>query len=303
MKIDRLIAITMYLLNREIVSASALAKRFNVSKRTIQRDIDTLNQAGIPIVSTYGTDGGYQIMDGFKLTKQIADADDYLNILIALKGFCTAYDDDKIKKTLEKAIYTMQAGEQKLFIDFTVAQEGIPGKDQLRVIEKAIADKTLLRIKYSDAEQRRSTRLIEPLALSFQWYTWYLFAYCREKKDYRLFKIQRIVCCETEFGSFSMEHGDIEQLMKEKSLIHDKKGYLNIRLLCKKEVRQQVFEYLSNNVVEEYENGDFIVAMNVPFERMWFSLLLGFGDKVQVLEPEKLKEQLKQAAKEVLSLY
>ena len=74
MKTDRLIAITMYLLNREIVSSSALAERFEVSKRTIQRDIEALNQAGIPITSTYGADGGYEIMDGFKLTKQIAES-------------------------------------------------------------------------------------------------------------------------------------------------------------------------------------------------------------------------------------
>ncbi len=136
MKIDRLLAITMFLLNRETVSASALAERFEVSKRTIQRDIDTLNQAGIPITSVYGVEGGYEIMDGFKLTKQIAGVDDYLNIIIALKGLSTAYESQKINETLDKALYAMQGGEQQIFIDFSAAREGTLVNEYLHIIEK-----------------------------------------------------------------------------------------------------------------------------------------------------------------------
>lgn len=302
MKIDRLIAITMYLLNREIVSASVLADRFEVSKRTIQRDIEALNLAGIPIVSTYGAEGGYGIMDGFKLMKQIAGVEDYLNIITALKGLSTAYNNDKINTTLEKALTSLHSGEQRIFIDFSVAQEGIHMNEHLRMIEKAIYEKTPLTMEYVNADQMTSTRLVEPLALSFQWYAWYMFAYCTKKQDYRLFKLSRISKCEATLGIFSKEHGNIEELMKNKSK-SDQREYYHIRLLCKKEIRQQVLEYLNVYKMEELDTGDFIITLNVPFERMWFSLLLGFGNKVQVLEPDELKVKLKQKAEEILSIY
>lgn len=302
MKIDRLIAITMFLLNRETVSASALAERFEVSKRTIQRDIEVLNQAGIPIVSTYGSGGGYEIMDGFKLAKQIAGIEDYLNIITALKGLSSAYDNGKINATLEKALTAMQGGEQRIFIDFAVAREGMYVNEYLHQIEEAIHDKTPLSIMYTNVEGRISERIIEPLALSFQWYAWYLFAYCSAKQDYRLFKLPRISGCMPVGGSFSKEHGSVEALMKNAS-IPDQRKYLHIRLLCKKEIRQQVIEYLNGNIIEERDNGDFIIEKNVPMERMWFSLLLGFGNQVEVLEPDELKMMLKQKAEEILSIY
>jgi predicted DNA-binding transcriptional regulator YafY len=302
MKIDRLIAITLYLLNRETVSASVLAERFEVSKRTIQRDIEILCLAGIPIVSTYGTDGGYDIMDGFRLTKQIAGIDDYLNIIIALKGLSSAYDNKKIKATLEKALTIMQGGEQRLFVDFTIAREGAQVNEHLQAIEKAIHEQTPLLLKYTNADNITSERVVEPLALSFQWYAWYMFAYCTLNKSYRWFKLIRIIDCQPTSGFFTKVHDKIDSLMKN-NLEHDKRKYYCVRLLCKKEVRLQVMEYLSSNIIEEYNDGNFIIELNVPFERMWFSMILGFGNQVEVIEPPELITMLKQKAEEIMSIY
>ncbi|MGL5436984.1 MAG: helix-turn-helix transcriptional regulator [Lachnospiraceae bacterium] len=303
MKIDRLIAITMYLLNRDTVSAAALAKRFEVSKRTIQRDIDTLNQAGIPIVSNHGAKGGYGIIDGFRLTKQIADTDDYLNIIIALQGLCSAYDNQKTTATLEKVLTAMQGSEQRIFVDFTAAREGLNIDAHLRIIEKAIFNETLLNISYSNADGVVSKRVIEPLILTYQWYSWYLFAYCDEKKDYRLFKLPRIISCSPISGSFSIKHDNIEVRMRAQSSADDRKRY-RICLKCKKAIRQQVFEYLGSEIIEEFDNGDFILLIQgLPFERLWFSLLMGFGSQVEVLEPVELKDMLREKAREILSIY
>ncbi len=302
MKVDRLIAITMYLLNRETVSASALAERFEVSKRTIQRDIETLNRAGIPVVSTYGSGGGYAILDGFRLAKQIAGVDDYLNIVIALRSLSSAYDSERINATLEKALTTMQGGEQRLFVDFTVARERAHVNEHLRAIEKAIWEQKPLHIAYSNAANAMSERIIEPLAVSYQWYAWYVFAFCTARQDYRLFKLARISHCEPACGTFSRRHEDVESLMKAASK-PDKREYWRVKLRCTNEVRQQVIEYLSADIIEEYGGGDFIVELRVPFERMWFSLLLGFGNQVEVLEPPELKAMLRQKAEEILTMY
>lgn len=302
MKTDRLMAITIFLLNHKTVSASALAKRFEVSKRTIQRDIEALNQAGIPIVSTFGTNGGYEIIDGFKLTKQMASGVDYSNIITALKALTTAYENKNTNATLDKALSVMRGAEQRIFVDFTVAREKEFINEYLQIIEKAIYEKTILSIEYSNAEGISTKRTVEPLALSFRWYSWYLFAYCTIKKDYRLFKLTRIKSCETTAGFFSKEHPDVEYLMKINDSKDDRRHY-KARILCKKEIRQQAIEYLSGYIVEESENGDFIISIDLPFERMWFSLLMGFGDKIKVLDSEELKDMLKQKAKEIMSVY
>lgn len=302
MKIDRLIAITMYLLNRETVSASVLAERFEVSKRTIQRDIEILCQAGIPIVSTYGADGGYEIMDGFKLTKQIAGIDDYLNIIIALKGLSSAYDNKKIKDTLEKALTIMQGSEQRIFVDFTIAREGAHINERLPVIERAIHEQTPLKLKYTNADNITSERIVEPLALSFRWYAWYMFAYCTLNESYRWFKLIRITEFQQTGGFFTKVHDKIDRLMQS-NFEPDKRKYYCVRLLCKKEVRLQVMEYLNSNIIEEYDNGNFIIELNVPFERMWFSIILGFGNQVEVIDPPEIITMLKHKAEEIMSIY
>ncbi|MGE5654582.1 MAG: helix-turn-helix transcriptional regulator [Bacillota bacterium] len=303
MKIDRLIAITVHLLNRQTVSAAALAERFEVSKRTIQRDISTLSMAGIPIVSTHGSDGGYEIIDGFKLHKQIAGADDYQNIITALQGLATAYGNQKIQGTLEKILATSPQSEQRVFVDLSAAREGSATDRNLKTIEAAIQSRTTLQIEYTSAGQHASCRVVEPLALTYQWYAWYLFAYCTTKQDYRLFKLARISHCAPSETRYSREHGNVEELL-QRQLSSDSRRYLEIKLLCRREARQQILEYLNGQIIEEHASGDFIYSMHLPAnERLWFSLLLGFGSQVQVIEPEELRVKLRAKAEEILSVY
>jgi len=303
MRIDRLMAITTYLLNHDTVSASGLAERFEVSKRTIQRDINSLSMAGIPIVSTYGCDGGYKIIDGFKLQKQIADRDDYQNIITALKGLATASANQKTWRTLEKMIATSPRSEQCIFLDLSAAREGVSTDEYLRTIEAAIHNLVPLQIEYTNSEQTTTVRIVEPLALTYLWYAWYLFAYCTTKHDYRLFKLARISACTQTEAEFSKEHSSAEELLKLQ-LSSDTRRYYDIKLRCQGEIRQQILEYLNGKITEEYPNGDFVYSMRLPEnERMWFSLLLGFGDKTRVLEPEELRARLRHKAQEIMSVY
>jgi predicted DNA-binding transcriptional regulator YafY len=102
MKIDRLLGITIHLLNHDKSSAKILASKFEVSLRTIQRDIESLCQAGIPVVSYVGAEGGYKILESFKMDRQIAGDVDYQYIILALQGLASAYENPKVETTLEK---------------------------------------------------------------------------------------------------------------------------------------------------------------------------------------------------------
>lgn len=304
MKIDRLLGITIYLMNHGAVSAQKLAARFEVSKRTIQRDINSLCLAGIPVISTFGSDGGYEIVDQFGLSKQVMGHEDYAHIITALKGLQSAYDDQKINATLDKLLVQAEkSNTQKLFLDFGVLREGENVSKYIGLLQQAIEQNKTLHIQYTDSNNTTTRRLVEPLALTYQWYAWYLLAYCTHKKAYRLFKVPRISKVEFSTAAFSIVHENAEELLKKASSTNARR-HLDIKLLCKADIKVQALEYLGSHIAQEFDNGDFILEMHVPDnERMWFSLLLGFGDQVIVLEPDELKDRLKQKATDILKLY
>jgi predicted DNA-binding transcriptional regulator YafY len=305
LKIDRLIGITMYLLNRNVVSAKELAERFEVSVRTIVRDVDALSIAGIPISSSTGASGGYEILDTFKLNKQITTMEDYLFIITALKGMRSAYDNKKINTTLEKLLTAghYKDEEQRVFIDFGVVREGENIPEFVREIEEAIHNKSIVEFDYTDTTGQKSHRTVEPLALNYRWYAWYLLAYCTYKNDYRFFKLNRLTDLTVTDQSINCEHGNVPELL-EKQWSNDTRRYIPMKLLCKAEARVPIMEYMKGKIVEERENGDFVmVTHGIENERMWFSLLLGFGDSVEVLEPQEIIDMLKEKTLQIQNLY
>lgn len=304
MKIDRLIGITMYLLNRNIVTARELADKFEVSVRTIVRDIETLSMAGIPVSSLAGASGGYEILDTFKLNKQITNIDDYLSVITALKSVCSAYESKRFEATLEKlmSIGNSKINSQKVFLDFGVAKEGENIPEYISLIEDAISNELAIEFDYTNNENKLNHRIVEPLALSYKWYAWYLFGFCTYKNDYRIFKLNRMVNV-TKTVLVAKVHNNVAELL-EKQWNSDNRKYLDIAIKCKAEVKVPVMEYLRGRIQETYEDGDFVMTLHLPEnERMWYSLLLGFGDKVEVIEPKELKESLMKKALEIQNLY
>ena len=293
MRTDRLLSIVIYLLNHDIVSAAKLAERFEVSKRTIFRDIEQISSAGIPIKSIVGANGGYSIMEGYKLDGRIINAEEQASIITALKGFLSSYDDKRYNTALEKVSSILPGKQhQHIFLDFGTTAENSEIQGKLQTLEKAIKSKTVMQISYVNAMGGASCRHVEPLALNYRWYAWYLLAYCQTKQHYRVFKLARISELEPTNTAFSKEHGDPAVLL-EQTFQGAGRRELNITLLCKADVRVQVREYLAGDIAETLDNGDFIMRMSVlEDERTWYAMLLSFGDKVKVLEPEDLKTRL-----------
>jgi predicted DNA-binding transcriptional regulator YafY len=305
MKIDRLLGITMYLLNRDVVTSRELCEKFEVSQRTIVRDIESLNSAGIPVSSTTGNKGGYEILDTFKLNKQITNMNDYIHIITALKGLCSAVDNHKLNDTLEKLMAVGNRAHNPGFIlDFSVVKEDARVNGLMKNIEAAISQKKIIEFDYTKADGGVNRRTVEPLAMVYQWYAWYLFAFCTYKNDYRTFKLKRLYRLETTARHFEDKHGDINALMEKCGEVNAQQCGFDYTLKCKKDVKVLVMEYLGGNVLEEAENGDCLMEMHgVTGERFWFSLLSGFGDMVEIVEPEFLRKQLKRHGEKLVFLY
>lgn len=303
MKIDRLLAITIYLLNRDIVTGKELSEKFEVSERTIQRDIESINMSGIPIRSQNGVGGGYQIMDTFKLSKTAANKADINNILTALSGLKTALDSTQIDATIEKMKSIASADDRKISLDFSAVHENKKVSVYLKEISKAIKNRNVISLTYVSAEGAVSKRELEPLLLKYKWYTWYLAAFCLKKRDYRLFKLARIkqldVLKKQCGGGHPADEDMFETLVKA-----DGREYIDIKLLCKKKAEYVIDEYIPNCKITEIDDESFYCSMHVPEnERFWYAVILSLGDDVKIIEPDILKNKIYGNAKKMINLY
>lgn len=305
MKIDRLYGITIYLLNHKKANAKELAEKFEVSKRTIQRDIDTLCRAGIPIRSTLGIDGGYEIIDTFKLNSHMVQNDDYSFILTALKGLSSAYENPKITNTIEKikTLYKDQDSEFNVDLDFSVLKENEEVCEKLKIFNSAIVKKHRVSFIYTNAENTQSIKEVEPVELTYKWYSWYLVAYSLKKEEYRIYKLVRMNQIQIKEEKFLSEHESLDILLRKLNE-NDKRKYVDIKLLCKSDIKVKVLEYLNGNIQKEFENGDFIINLHVPEnEHFWFSNILGLGNKIKILQPEYIKDKVCKICREILLQY
>lgn len=306
MKIDRLLGIVIYLLNRNIVSANTLAEKFEVSVRTIQRDIETLNLAGIPVTSIQGVNGGYGIIDSFKLEKQIANTEDYLFIITALMGMSSAYNSKNLEATLEKLLSLSKQEKSrspKIKLDFSASREGSNIDEYLKIIENACDKEHSIQFEYTNSYGEKTLRLVEPIGAIYKWYAWYMLGYCQEKKDYRLFKIARMRNLKKLDQHFSVKHENIDKLLEQQEK-RDNRKYIEIKLLCKGRIRVSIEEYFPKGSIEMLEDGDFILRFTVPENEIgWKGILLTYGDKIKIIEPEQLKREFIARAKEILNTY
>ena len=274
MKIDRLMGIVVYLLNNGRTSAQKLAEEFEVSSRTIMRDMESIELAGIPIQSFYGVEGGYQIMDSFVLEKQIATTHDYDWIVTALKG---------------KAVS----------VDLSAAKEDNKINEQLALLEAAIKKKCVVRFSYTNSHDEIKEIQAEPVCLQYKWYNWYLIGYYEKYQDYCMFKLVRMDNLQVTDIKNTKVHNlsDIKMKDSNDDIVH-------IKLHGKAIIKTKCREYLNGQITQEFENGDFEFCFSVPeHETFWYGVILSFGNKAKIIEPQEIKERIIKTCKEIQMEY
>ena len=299
MKIDRLISIVVYLSNHGRTSAQQLAEEFEVSPRTIMRDLESLDQAGIPIQSFYGVEGGYQIMDGFVLEKQVTTNHEYDWIVTALKGMASAYTSKSLKQALSKMQNINPTGNTAVSVDFGVANEDDKIKEQLMLLEDAIKEKCAVRFSYTNSHDEVKDIQVEPIRLQYKWYNWYLIGYYEKYQDYCLFKLVRMDNLQTTDIKFPNAHTFSDIQMKDSS-----DDIVHIKLYGKAIIKAKCREYLNGRITQEFENGDFEFSFSVPeHETFWYGVVLSFGNKARIIEPQEIKERIIRTCKEIQMEY
>ncbi|WP_312089680.1 YafY family protein [Chryseobacterium sp.] len=305
-KIDRITAIITQLQSKPIVRAQDLAEKFEVSIRTIYRDIKTLENAGIPIIGEAGN--GYSLMDGYKLPPVMFTKDEVLSFITAEKlmqhfsheslgaHYKTAmeklrsvlkYSDKKLLENIEKQI--------DIYNHYPKTEDYI--KNIIPTILQSIAEKVQICIDYKTVDEKISTRTIEVVGVFFEFNYWYLIAYCTLRNDFRQFRVDRILKLNKTQNPFLQEYGQINDYRKNPN---------GNKTIVKLLVEKKIMPHLGNSKIyyglteeKETENG-----IELTFETEWISegfprWLITFTDYAKIIEPESLKTTMKELIEKI----
>lgn len=294
MKIDRMMGIVTILLKQDKITAPELARRFEVSRRTINRDIEDICRAGIPIVTTQGYGGGVSIAEGFKLDKSLLTGDELQAILSGVKGLDSVSAEPHFPTLAEKL---PGGSSDDILIDLASHYQG-PLTEKIAAIQAAIQNRLPLSFDYY-YEKGQCRRAIEPYKLVFRWSAWYVWGWCPERQAFRLFKLNRLWNLEQGAEPFETREFPPEEMDFDR---HFSARTYRLKALFAESERYRLVEEYGPDCYRETPNGlllerDFASCSNM---REW---VLSFGGQAEVLEPKDLRTELLRQAEAMLKKY
>lgn len=300
MKIDRLIGILSVLLQEEKTTAPELAERFEVSRRTINRDIEDLSKAGIPIRTAQGMGGGISIMDGYRMDRTILTSKDMQMILAGLRSLDSVSGSSYYSQLMEK----IQAGSSKfisgrdsILIDLSSwYRESLAPK--IEAVQDAIGERHLVRFRYY-APSGESERTVEPYYLVFRWSSWYLWGWCCDRKDFRLFKLNRMDLVQRMEKSFECREVVMPDLSNEKIF----PGGIRVRALFELDQKWRLVEEFGPECFTGTDDGRLLFTADYSDMENLVTWLMTFGDKAEVLEPKEARERIAQMVQRMTTIY
>lgn len=288
MKIDRLLGILTVLLRQEKATAPDLAEKFEVSRRTITRDIDALCQAGIPIVTEQGRGGGISIAPGYKLDRRLFTKEELQAILSGVRGLDSVSASPQGTGLRDKLSSVEEtAGGGPLLIDLASHYKSSL-TEKIALLKSAIAQNRLVSFRYY-YEKGESQRTVEPYYAVFWWGEWYLFCWCLKRRDFRLFKLSRLWELSVKDESFMPRDIPAEQLDPDRTW----KTNYRLEALFDPGVKYRLIEEYGPDCFRVQEDGRLFLSVDFTFYGNMLSWVLSFGDAAEVLAPEQLRNDLR----------
>ena len=295
MKLDRLIAILSVLLNQEQSTAPDLAKRFEVSRRTINRDIEALNRAGIPIVTQQGAGGGIRIMDGFRMDRTALTSREMQAILSGLRSLDSVSGTGRYRQLMEKispGSSGMLPGDQHILIDLA-SWHKTSLSEKIELLHGAIEQHRLVSFHYL-SPNGESDRTVEPALLVFQWASWYLWSWCREKDAPRLFKLDRMDSLQIG-ESFSPRQMELPDLLGE----HAFPDRYHVVVRISPMFKWRLVEEYGPDCFELTPEGDCLFSAGFTDRDHLLGWILSFQGEAELLDPPELREALQDIGKKI----
>ena len=300
MKIDRLIGILSILLQEDKTTAPELAEKFEVSRRTINRDIEDLCKAGIPIRTAQGTGGGISIMDGYRMDRTILTSKDMQMILAGLRSLDSVSGSSYYGQLMEKiqaGSSEFVTGRDSILIDLSSwYRDSLAPK--IETIQDAIGDRHLIRFRYY-APSGESDRTVEPYYLVFRWSSWYLWGWCLKRKDFRLFKLNRMDGVQKTVKSFECREVAMPDLSTEKIF----SGEIKVKALFEADQKWRLVEEFGPLCFTENDDGRLLFTADYTDIENLVTWIMTFGDKAELIEPQEARKKISIMVQKMTTVY
>ena len=306
MKFEIMLSILFELLSKKCVSAKYLSEKYGVSTRSIYRYIFALESAGVPLYSTQGKKGGFSLIDTYKLSSTFLTKEEFDKTINALKGVSEGIDDKvlqrvitKLKASIKHEMSGFDVKSGNLIIDAGPWGDAVGYKSKLSLMQKCIEECLPLSITYHDRNGEVSNRVIEPHVIVFKQGLWYVYAYCRNREDFRFFKIGRIEHANALNETFTRRELNRDALPLN---WHESVPCEEVELLIDKTILSDVIEWLGVENITTI-NDIHVANAKLPYDKGLISKIVSYGKGIKVISPKKLVEEVKASAKEILKNY
>jgi predicted DNA-binding transcriptional regulator YafY len=298
MKINRLIEIITILLNRKTVTAKELADRFEVSVRTIYRDVDALSLAGVPVYTNRGNGGGISLLEDYTLNKTLFSKNESEGLILALKAM-SATNYPEADALLDKigGIFKNTHAEDWIEVNFEGWNSKINEHERFSKVRDAIINNSVINFDYINGNCELSNRDVEPVKLIFNAYTWYLTAYCLKRDSYRMFRLTRITNVKLTNRSF------IKREILEAEMQIPLASFIELKLRCDEKALNRLYDIFNGQFIDKKDDGSYMLTVSIPEDEWIYGFILSLGSYAEVLEPEHIREIIKTRAKEILEKY
>ena len=296
MRDSRLFRILYYVLEKGKVTANELSEKFEVSVRTIYRDIDVISSAGIPIYATQGKGGGIEIADDFVLKKSLLSEKEQEQILVVLKGL------EGINKQYENELLTKLYAFFKIKntnwieVDFTNWQRGNEYDELFNYIKSAIINKNIIRFTYFSSNEKETSREVKPIRLLFKGWDWYVYTFCLLRNEFRYFKLSRIRDLKILDENFEDSYEDVVLIKKM-----EYKDTVHVKLKFDRKVAFRVYDEMGD--IKEDEEGNLYAEIELPNDYNLYNYIFSFGESVEVLEPIEIRNNIRDMINKMSRIY
>lgn len=299
MKIDRMIGILSILLQKEKVTAPYLAEKYEVSRRTINRDIEALCMAGIPLVTEPGRGGGISIMEGFTIDRALFTSADLQAILAGLRGLDSVSGTNRYLQLMEKlsaGASNLIAADTHILIDLSSWYKSALSP-KIELLHGAILSGNKVSFTYF-SPKGESIRVVEPYYLVFQWAGWYLWGRCDEREDFRLFKLMRMddLCLRESFEKRAVQPPDLsaDRVFPPTYLV---------KARIDPSFQWRLVEEFGPKCYQVLPDGMLLFTADFSDRNNLIGWIASFGGGAELLEPVELREEVLRFAEDIRRNY
>ena len=297
MRESRLFRIVYYLLQNGKATAPELAQKFDVSIRTIYRDIDAISSAGIPIYAAQGKGGGISILNDYTLDKSLFSEQEQELMLSALQGMIATTEKNSNELLTKLSGLFQIKSTNWIEVDFSDWAHRTPQQDTFNIIKEAIFQKRVISFCYFSGKGNKEKRNVRPIRLVFKSKSWYLYSFCLLRNDYRFFKLTRIKELEMLSETFTQ---DFTPTKTEKQI--QVENTVAVKLKFDRQAAFRVYDEFTDNITEDSQ-GNLYVQVDLPDNEVLYSYVMSFSDSVEIIEPQSIREQMKKRLQKMQGKY